>query len=241
MKQNKWILFLALVIPMCLNAQNTGFAGKRVLTKINLLEGKYAFFDGLDIEFIPLRNTTISIGLNSFKMKTPQKYNKKLFDGGFPKSKMPDKAIINRTEIKIEARQYIKSILYPPAPQGLFLFANVRIAEMDIKGNYYISLTHVISDESVNEYISYEFKNLASVATTAGFGYQYFINNWLTFGFSAGLFYSNVKGNLGFLPKTVLQGVRNNLYPNLISFGSNEKSLFSAGIITSFQIGAIFF
>ena len=69
------LFILGNLIASSLQAQNTGFAGKRVLLKTNLINGLYGFCNSYSAEIAIHRKMTVSVGYDAINTSVRQSYD----------------------------------------------------------------------------------------------------------------------------------------------------------------------
>ncbi len=221
----KKILYIALLILSATPAfsQNTGFRGKRVLIKTDLLNGVRSPLFSASAELLITRRFTLTGGYRT----TSGKYNQIYYYEEYHSqdyyfydidNKLKDKADIKSRVWSIEARLYKGGVI--PAPKGFFYYGTYTNGNVDVKGNYYESLTSKVitsssSNNDKNPYYTYEAKNIKTWGLEGGLGYQSFINKYITLGFKLGLNYTSFNYDENWDPK-VLSGVAKTYGPNLL-------------------------
>ncbi|GAL86488.1 hypothetical protein MYP_3717 [Sporocytophaga myxococcoides] len=223
----KKIIYITLLILLAAPAfsQNTGFGGKRVLIKTDLLNGVRSPLFSASAELLITRRFTLTGGYRI----TSGKYNQIYFYdeyhsqdyyyySDYSQNKLKDKADIDSRVWSIEARLYKGGVI--PAPKGFFYYGTYTNGNVDVKGNYYESLTSKIntsssSNKDNNLYYTYEAKNIKTWGLEGGLGYQSFINKYVTLGFKLGLNYTSFNYDNNWDPK-VLSGVAKTYGPNLL-------------------------
>ena len=269
-------LLLILGAMMCLqpaaNAQNTGFGGKRVLLKTDLLNGARSPFVNATAELLVTRRLSLSVGGRMTTGKYNQIYFYDEYLGGQPdqgdqsrsRNRLADKAIVKSRTLMLEARLYTGGVL--PAPRGSFFYLGYNYGKVDVQGNYYQSLTtsnggssYSYSSMSFNNlYYSYEAKDVLAWGLELGYGYQSFVNKFLSLGFKLGLNKTFFNADGKYEPKE-LSGVAKTYGPNLLRLSplggvddlspmgilssSEDKSYYqgSFGLAFYFQIGILLF
>lgn len=237
------ILILSVFINSAAFSQNTGFAGKRFNLKLDLWTKTQDLNIGFGVEYIALKNTTFSIGYNSFKNSEVQDYSH-LATPTNVVLKIQDLASIKTQSVYFELRQFFNSSLKPNAPRGLFTYFQFRPSMSDIEGNYYRSF--MLGLESITpqfDYIDYSYKNLRYNIAEIGVGYQFLITDFINLGFRIGYDYVSFNYELNDLPSKVVSGVTRNLGPNLFThgFSSKEKANSCSGMSLFFQLGILKF
>lgn len=222
------VVLLTLGATMCFQgmiyAQNTGFGGKRVLLKTDLLNGARSPFFNASAEFLVTRRLSLSIGGRMTSGKYNQIYYYSEYTGSRPdldgKNRLADKAVIKSRTLMLEARWYAGGVL--PAPRGSFFYVGYNYGKVDVQGNFYESLSssttdsyYYYSNNYSNMYYSYEAKDVLTWGLELGYGYQSFVNKFLTLGFKIGLNKTFFNADGKYEPKE-LSGVAKTYGPNLL-------------------------
>lgn len=196
----KNLLFITTILAVfsvsVANGQNTGFGGKRVLFKTDVLNGLRSPLVNATAEVIIARNFTFSVGYRATKGEYNQIYFSQEYASGYSdyeSNKLNKKAEINARTIMLEARLYSSGVV--AAPRGSFFYAAYNYGKVDVTGNYFSSL---LVDNSNNNYSSYNSRNndlfftyeaekVLAIGVEAGYGYQSFLAKNVTLGFKIGL------------------------------------------------------
>lgn len=222
-------IILALITAN-LNAQNSGYGGKRFLIKADILEGRKSILTGVDVETVPFRNITMTLGFKYFSSQVNQKFSVLEYEGhyynfrdDFP-LKMPDKASVVTRSINFEIRQYMNKESFLNAPFGYFRYLSATYGLIDVNGNYYENLIDLSLWEDNGAYISYSYKNLNFFSVEYGIGYQAFLAHWFSIGCNGGLGYTRILNELEFVPAKAVSGVAKRYGYNLIGVHPTIKS-----------------
>jgi hypothetical protein len=247
MRKELYIISLIFLLPGSLAfSQNTGFGGKRVLLKTDVLNGVRSPFFSITGELLIARRFTLSAGYRA----TTGKYNQIYFmreyktqDDSYsysynnsdylPNKKLKDKATVTSRTLSVEARYYRSSVI--AAPKGCFFYGTFNYGSVDItKGNYtqslvedmYIGSSYSYGSGNYKEdtYYTYEAKGIRTWGLEAGWGYQSFINKYLTLGFKLGLNKTYFNANTKY-DEAIMSGVAKTYGPNLLRLSPLDFSI----------------
>lgn len=258
-------LFVMTLTTLCLGsvyAQNTGFGGKRVLLKTDLLNGVRSPLVNASAELLLTRRLSLSVGARMNRGKYNQIYYYSEYEGGMPssvKNRLAEKAEIRSRMIMLEGRLYSGGVL--PAPRGAFLYAAYNYGKVDVQGSFHEALAagSGSSFPNGNSYYLYEAKDVLVWGLEFGCGYQSFINKFLTLGFKIGFNKTFFNADGKYEPKE-LSGVAKTYGPNLlrlsplldgerltplglVSIDDDDNNYYSGsfGLAFYFQIGILVF
>jgi hypothetical protein len=235
------MLTLGCSLTHSLKAQNTGFAGKRVLLKSNVLNGLNGFLNSYGAEVALNRKMTITLGYDAINTDVIQSYNQMETVGST--IVMGSKAQTSYKGIHVEFRKYLSR--EKPAPYGLFLCANYANGNLNIeKGSYSEKL--FIAEGTQN--VTYQISGISLAKFGLGLGYQKPINKWLFVGGQFTFNYVSYGNLIEGLPQHAASGVLKNYGSNLVSmnFFNAEKAIQdqqsrSFGISGNIQLGIMLF
>ncbi len=239
------ILFIMLTLgcslTYSLNAQNTGFAGKRVLLKSTVINGLNGFLNSYGAEIAFNRKMTITLGYDAINTDVIQSYNQMETVGS--SILMSSKAQTTYKGIHVEFRKYLSR--EKPAPYGLFLCANYANGNLNIdKGSYSEKL--FIAEGTQN--VTYQISGISLAKFGFGLGYQKPINKWLFIGGQFTFNYVSYGNLIEGLPQHVASGVLKNYGSNLVSMNFfnaenpiQDQQSRSFGISGNIQLGLMLF
>jgi hypothetical protein len=224
-----------------LNAQNTGFAGKRVLLKTNVINGLYGFCNSYAAEVAFHRKMTITIGYDAINTSVHQSYD--------PAETVGNNVTINskaQTSYKganIEFRKYFSR--EKPAPYGFFISLNYSNGVLDIEKGHFDERLFLPDGNGI---ITYTNKGITVNKLGIGLGYQKAINKWIFIGGQISTQYCTFSNILSGIPSNVSSGVVKNYGSNLYNFNIinpdkpiHEQQNKSFGLNGVIQIGIILF
>jgi hypothetical protein len=229
------------------NAQNTGFGGKRVLFKTNIVNGTYGFCNSYQAEVVLHRRMTLGIGYDLINTSVSQSYH--AGETAYEKEiSMSDKASTSYNGFNLEFRKYIFNDA--PAPYGAFLSLAYGNGTLDIeKGSY----SEDLFIQGNNKTINYSLTGINVNSYKLGFGYQKAINKWLFVGYNVSFNYFRFGDILEGVPNKAASGVLKNYGSNIWAFNFAQSDLDrsdglpeapsknSFGISGAIQIGFIIF
>jgi hypothetical protein len=234
----KNVLFITTLVSFfCISVaqgQNTGFGGKRVLLKTDVLNGLRSPLVNASAEFIVTRGFTFSVGYRATKGKYNQIYYSNEYQSNYYSSeesnKLPKQAEIKSRTIMLEARLYFAGVL--PAPRGFFFYGSYNYGKLDVTGNYYSSLleNNPNNNSSYNKrsndlFLTYEAEKVLAIGVEAGLGYQSFIAKNVTLGFKVG-FNKTFFNADGKYEDKVLSGVAKTYGSNFFRLSPTSLNLF---------------
>ena len=151
-------------------------------------------------------------------------------------------------------RQYLTGDGSRPAPSGTFLYLGVGFGSTDIDGSHFRALNEVLEyndgilgngpDCLPNTLRTYHYEDVRTRYFETGFGYQGFLNTWLTLEgkMALNLSYLNTDGEYS---KRVTTGVARTYGPNLFQLNTTDfqfgptRSCF--GLSAYLQLGVMLF
>jgi hypothetical protein len=238
------ILFLILIVfsfPFLLKAQNTGFAGKRLLLKSNAINGTNGLFNSYAAEFAFHRNMTVTFGYDAVNKDVLQSYN--FLETVGSDITMSQKARTSYRGINMEFRKYLFS--EKPAPYGLFLCASFANGNLNIEEGTYSDKLFIAGG---TQDITYKVNGINVSKFGLGFGYQKPINKWLFVGTQLTFDYVRYGNVISGLPQQAAAGVLKNYGSNFltINFFSEERpiqdqQLRNYGVSGNIQVGILLF
>jgi hypothetical protein len=235
------LLTLGCSLTHSLKAQNTGFAGKRVLIKSNAINGLNGFFNSYGAEIAFNRKMTITLGYDAINTEVIQSYNQMETVG--TSIIMGSKAQTSYKGIHAEFRKYFSR--EKPAPYGLFMCATYGNGNLNIdKGTYSEKLFIAEGTQDV----TYQISGISLAKFGLGLGYQKPINKWIFIGGQFTFNYVSYGNLIEGLPQHAASGVLKNYGSNLVSmnFFNAEKAIQdqqsrSFGISGNIQLGIMLF
>lgn len=241
MRKTFFIILIVFSFPHLLKAQNTGFAGKRVLLKSNAINGFHGFFNSYAAEFAFHRSMTVTIGYDAVNKDVLQSYS--FLETVGSDITMSEKARTSYRGINMEFRKYLFS--EKPAPYGLFLCASYANGNLNIEEGTY-SEKLFIADGTQD--ITYKINGINLAKFGLGFGYQKPINKWLFVGGQLTFDYVRYGNVISGLPQQAASGVLKNYGANILimNFFSEKKpiqdqQLRNYGISGNIQLGILLF
>lgn len=209
MRKTLFIILLVFSFPHLLKAQNTGFAGKRVLLKSNAINGFNGFFNSYAAEFAFHRNMTVTIGYDAVNKEVFQSYN--FLETVGSDITMSEKARTSYRGINMEFRKYL--ISEKPAPYGLFLCASYANGNLNIEEGTYSENLFIAGG---TQDITYKINGINLAKVGLGFGYQKPINKWLFVGGQLTFDYVRYGNLISGLPQHAASGVLKNYGSNFL-------------------------
>jgi len=240
-------LVLLMAATQIVQAQNAGYAGKRLVVKTEAVNGIKGVFTGIGLEYAPLKRTSIGFMVNRNSYSVNQRYGAFEYENSSTEleGSMPQKADIQERSVTIEARLYHTGTNRPPAPNGLFWYGNLTGGSIDVDGSYYLELLEPSNDFLApnSQVIPYSLSNVDFVQIESGFGFQRVIYDWVTIGFSSGLNYTRYTVDSGRDAEKVFSGVAKTAGANIFGIGgtsfTEEPSRGNVGFAFQFQIGLL--
>jgi hypothetical protein len=226
---------LILCIYSTVVGQVSGYQGKRWILKTDVLAPILERGATAEVEYITTRflgiTSHISYSADRFKQILP---GYKLRKGEDP----TEKAQIADFQFGLGTKIYFNNVL--PAPKRNYFFARILAGRTSIKGNYFI----FDEDNPNNEfYQAYSVKNVPTVRTAIGFGYQTVVFNFVVLDFDLGiatgaLLLDNPKNDADY--NYLTQGFSDRYGPNIYSFGNwRQGKAGGMGLNANFKIGIL--
>lgn len=246
------ISVLLIIAWSCSNGQTRAYMGKKVLIRMDLIEGTSAFLTGISAEYLINRRVTIDIGIKSYDHGVNQIYNEGEYLRDPGDLTIDDKAEVHTNAIRFGLRLYHGNLLSLPAPDGWFNYFNFSYGQLDVnKGAYYLLLTSAegvnsFSDVPYNQMVTYEYQNINFYSLESGIGLQRLINKYITIGGTFGLAYTRlILDNQGYTEK-IISGVAkeygSNLYAlSFLNKGQSESIKSNIGFSLNIQVGVLIF
>ncbi len=223
LKHSRVILFTLVMLSSWASSygQSSGYQGKRVIAKIDLLSPLVNRGIDAGIEVAVFRRMSFYLG-TSYSNK---KYKQFLEDYKFRNGSYP----IERSRIRDLQGELILKVFTSraiPAPKGSYFFLGGGVGTADISGNDFL---HNNADPENERYISYLNTGILSNKYKFGFGYQDIIKGFIVLDFDIGVTLGSlsVRGqleddcdNCNFL----FAGFTNKYGPNIYSFSEWAKN-----------------
>jgi len=230
-------------------SQNTGFLGKRVIVKTDIVNGLQLGFSNIDIEATVSRRMSVNASFRyinykdlfgGYQVKTgefqqdPTNRNWKVFDEFRTLSDGTTQGWI----VSIGTRYYFNNIV--PAPLGLYTEINLGYGQLEFS-DYSVSFRYVNVDPfEPFTYSRPDIKNLSGTSTTFHFefpsiGYQKALLKFITFDVKM-----SFQGYYCDLPANLSDAMPDNVYirPNLVGFSSGNLAM---GLALYGKLGILLF
>lgn len=224
-----------------LQAQNTGFAGKRVLFKTTAINGLHGFFNSYGAEIAFHRKMSITLAYDAIQTDVAQSYDQLETIG--PEIVMNSKAETSYRGMNIEFRKYFSR--EKPAPYGFFMHATMASGNLNIEKGSYDERVFI---PNANQEVEYQMNGIRLNKFGIGLGYQKPINKWIFIGTQLTVEYVRYGNLISGLPQHAASGVLKNYGSNIIStnFFSEDKPIQdqqfrSYGVSGNIQLGIILF
>ncbi len=234
MNYHLWTIFLFLCASV-LQAQPTGYQGKRMMFKTDLVSSFMERGINLGLEYVVHRNivvgTDFSLTGKQYKQRIDSYYN--------THKEQPDiKARIRDMQWSVSGQYFLNTAL--PAPKGSYVFSKYSIGVADIFWNDYVP-------DSMNsqggEFIGFKMLNVPSHQVDLGLGYQDVFFGFLLIDIDFGL-----TGALLLLDTThsehrsLITDFAGKHGPNLYSLGSwYDEQPGGVGVSAHFKVGILLF
>lgn len=234
-------LILFFNLPLLLMAQNTGFAGKRVLLKSNAINGVQGFFNSYAAELAFHRKMTITVAYDAINADIRQSYHPMETLGS--SIVMDAKAQTSYRGMMIEYRKYFSR--EKPAPYGLFISASFANGNLNIEKGTYAEKAFITGG---TQDVIYQINGINTSRLSLGLGYQKPINKWLFVGWQLSFDYTRFGNLISGLPQQAASGVLKNYGSNVLfmNFYDEDKpiqdqQMRTYGISGKIQLGMMIF
>ncbi len=239
-------LVLSMIIALGLQGQTTGYQGKRMMFKTDIISPITERGVQTGLEYVLLRNLVLGVDFTL----TGQQYTQRLEDyrqqyGDYPAVK----ARIRDSQAGITVQYFINNAL--PAPTGSYVFGKYAIGRATIFGNEYIQ--DPISPEN-DELRGYKLENIPSRQFDLGIGYQEVVYGFLLLDFdiaiSAASLLLDKADNANSSYNNLIDNFATSHGPNIYSLGSwrnqvdadgNASSTGGIGFSIHFKVGILLF
>lgn len=241
----KTLLFILIVgcnLGNILNAQNTGFAGKRILLKTNAINGLYGFCNSYSAEIAFHRKMTITIGYDAINTSVSQSYDPLETVG--TNVTINSKAQTSYRGANIEFRKYFSR--EKPAPYGFFLSTSIANGNLNIEKAIYPE--KVFNANGTSKELIYSINGINLTKIAIGLGFQKPILKHCFVGGQLTLNYVKYGNIITGLPQNAASGVLKNYGSNIYSTNwisetkpVGEQLNKSLGISAQIQFGIMLF
>lgn len=247
----KFKTFYALLILLMIGvqfstAQNTGYAGKRLVIRADAVNGIKGVMSGVGMEYVLFERASLGLTLNRMSYNVAQRYGGSEYEQTLPDlpTKMPSKANVDERSLTLQGRIYFNGTNAPPAPNGLFFYSDLCLGQVDVDGQYYLELLEPSSLISgVNDQIvDYSLNNVDFLRLEAGFGRQRVFYDWFIIGLYSGVSYSRFFVNSGSDAEKVFSGAAKAVGANVIGYGgrlSGNSTSGNIGFSFKLQVGLL--
>ncbi len=198
-------------------AQSVGYAGRRLVIKTDVLNGKYLGGRNIEIEYPVIRKLSVLFGFRYHSGMHKQKFTSR--DEDFMGGYISDEANVNKARIKaltykIQLKYYPNSMF--SAPKGFFLYGSFEFGKATIEGAATFDYDNASSTSSI------KYGNLIDIKVKQyewGIGFQEIIRELFVIECSGG--FSGSRFNASGTPTSqqYTTGVARYYGPNLLPFG----------------------
>lgn len=220
-----------------LYAQPTGYQGKRLMFKTDVISPLTERGINVGLEYVVLRNLVVGTDFSLTGKKHTQRLdNYYSVHGRYPSSK----AQINDMQVGLTVQYFLNTAL--PAPNGSYVFSKYSIGTADIFGNKYL-----IDEDDPNNNVLQAFKvsQVSSRQLDIGLGYQEVVFGFLLidfdFGVSAASLFTDKNGDDNEGYTNLISNFADKHGPNIYSLGSWRKRPGGLGFSTHLKIGILLF
>ena len=234
--------FVFLLFCFCLSgslyAQPTGYQGKRLMFKTDVISPLTERGINAGLEYVVLRNLVVG---TDFSL-TGKKYTQRLDNYYDVHGRNPEsKAQINDMQVGVTVQYFLNTAL--PAPNGSYVFSKYSIGTADIFGNKY-EIDE--GDPDNNTLQAFKVSQVSSRQLDIGLGYQEVVFGFLLidfdFGVSAASLFTDKKDNDDTVGYTsLISNFANKHGPNIYSLGSWRERPGGLGFSVHLKIGILLF
>jgi len=224
---------LLLCVAFAASGQTTGYQGKRLMFKADLVSPVSERGVNMGLEYVVLRNVVLGLDFSL----TGKEYTQRLTSYHDLYGKYPSaKANIRDMQVGITGQYFLNTAL--PAPKGSYVFSKYYIGQADI------SAVEYKEEEDVLE--GFEINNVASRQFDLGVGYQEVFFGFLLVDFDIGmaaasLFLDKNNSELSSNKKHIIGDFARKHGPNVFSLGTWRETPGGIGLSMHLKIGILLF
>lgn len=227
--------FVFCCFTLIASGQTTGYQGKRMMFKMDLVSPVSERGINAGLEYVVLRNIVLGVDF-SLTGKQYTQHIQTYYDihGKYPKSK----ASIRDMRAGIIGQYFLNSAL--PAPKGSYIFGKYYLGQADV-----FAVDHIMEGEqSILQ--GFEISGVPSHQFNIGVGHQEVFFGFLLvdfdFGMSAAsLFLDRSKNETSAYRKDIVAAFAENHGPNIISMGSWRSVPGGIGLSIHLKVGILLF
>jgi len=227
---------LLLCLAFVASGQTTGYQGKRLMFKTDVVSPVSERGINMGLEYVVLRNVVLGLDFSltgkQYTQRLPTYYE--LY--GKPPS---SRASIRDMQIGITGQYFLNAAL--PAPKGSYIFGKYSIGQADI-----LAVDHIVNGGQDDFLEGFEINNVSSQQFDLGVGYQEvffgFLLVDLDLGMSAAsLFLSKNSDELPPHRRDIVADFANEHGPNIFSLGTWRDTPGGIGLSIHLKIGILLF
>ncbi len=217
------------------SGQTTGYQGKRLMFKTEVVSPISERGINLGIEYVILRNLVLGLDFSlTGKQYTQRLISYRDIHGEYP----PIRASIRDMQVGITGQYFLNTAL--PAPKGSYVFGKYYIGQADI-----FAVEHIKPEGEADFLQGFEISNIPSQQFDLGFGYQEvffgFLLLDLDIGVSAASLFLNTKNDVLVSQKNIVTDFTDRHGPNIFSAGRWRNTPGGIGLSIHLKIGILLF
>lgn len=252
------LLFIFIYIPFSVIAQNTGYAGKKLLLKTDVFNGMYVGFRNIEAEYVFAKRFSISIcgrsHIASYQQNMSQgelnnflrTYNYGETKYGANRPSLPD-AEISASTLKFTLKAYTGGSLLMKAPRGFYFGVSYESGTATlnnaVKLEPLFDNTNLVKDFKVKP--GYKVNSIPVSSIEGAIGYQEIFKGFISLDFQVAINSSSF--NKGGTTESLLYTTYSAAFygPNVFAFGksvdSNDVKTSALGLSAYVKLGFLIF
>jgi len=225
-----------LCIAFAASGQTTGYQGKRLMFKTDIVSPISERGVNMGFDYVVLRNVVVGLDFSltgkQYTQNLPTYYE-------LHNTNPPIKASIRDMQVGITGQYFLNTAL--PAPKGSYIFGKYAIGQADI-----FAVDHIMREGKDDYLEGFQLKNISSRQFDLGVGYQEVFFGFLLvdfdFGMSAAsLFLSRNNEELPPHRRDIIANFADKHGPNIFSLGTWRDTPGGIGLSIHLKIGILLF
>ena len=230
-----WTIVL-LCIAIAVSGQTTGYQGKRLMFKTDVVSPISERGINMGLEYVILRNVVVGLDFSL----TGRRYTQNLQTYyELHNIDPPIKASIRDMQVGITGQYFLNTAL--PAPKGSYVFGKYSIGQADV-----FAVDHIVQEGNDDYLEGFQINNVSSRQFDLGVGYQEVFFGFLLldfdFGMSAASLFLN-RNNEELPPhrRDIIASFADRHGPNIFSLGTWRDTPGGIGLSVHLKIGILIF